>query len=223
VGAIRATIDAVDADRRWVDGLLAAQFTDAEVEIRVLERDLERGEVAAIDRALTYLEADPYYFRSGYARQRIGRKLAHQTMTDTQRARARAIVLGWVDGTLHSGRVAAASLARASADNSLRRTLRARVHDDRVEVARRALHVLSGVKRPGLSEQDVRRMRDIVLSDAGRFQWLSPVDYRAAMRLWSPEWRDELVTLTKSHGPDRKAAKLLLQAAERRSRKRTGP
>ena len=223
VGAIRATIVAVDADQTWVEGLQAAQFTDAEVEIRALERNLERGDAAAVDRALTYLEADPYYFRSGYARQRVGRKLAHQVMTDTQRARSRAIVLGWVDGTLHSGRVAATHMARSSADNSLRRSLRNRVHDDRVDVARRALQVLIEVKHPGLSERDLRRMRDLVVADAGRYPWLSPVDYRVAMRLWSPEWRAELVAVTKSHGPDRKAAKLLLQAAERRSRKRSGP
>ena len=67
-----------------------------------------------------------------------------------------------------------------------------------------------------------KRMREIVLTDAARFQWLAPIDYRAALRLWSPEWREELVALTKSHGPDRKAAKWLIEAAGRRAQKRTG-
>jgi hypothetical protein len=206
----------------WVDALVASQFAGAETEIRVLEVDIERGDPAALERALTYLEADPYYFRSGYARQRIGRKLARQQLTEPQKARARTIALGWVSGSVHCGRVAAGSLAHAAANNSLRRALRAFLHDNNIEVARRALQTLLRVKHPGYDERDLRRMRDIVLSDAGRFPWLSPVDYHAAARLWSPEWNAELVALTQVHGPDRKAAKLLVESATRRARKRAG-
>jgi hypothetical protein len=198
--------DRLDVDR-WVAGL---------------GRRLAAGQPAAVDEAIAFLELDPYFFRSGYARERVARRLAHAELTPVQKARVRAVVLSTVDGGRFCPQPGVGRLARAVAHNALRRALRARLHDRDVAVARRALRMVVGVRRPGLTPEDVAAARAIVLADAGRGQWLSPTVARLAVYLWTGEWEAELRRLVPHHGPDRAAAKRLLEAADRR-RRRPGP
>ncbi len=53
--------------------------TRLERRVHRIADQLGRGDEseAAADQALAYLEADPYYFWSGYARARLARSLAH--------------------------------------------------------------------------------------------------------------------------------------------------
>src|SRR5436190_18528918 len=89
---------------------------------------LAAGEPEAVEEALTFLERDPYFFRSGYARERVARWLARVELTPLQKARARAVVLSTVDGPHHCPQPGVGQLARAVINNPLRRELRARRH-----------------------------------------------------------------------------------------------
>jgi hypothetical protein len=187
-----------------------------EAESQAIEAALATGEATAIDRALAFLEDDPYFFRSGYARQRIARKLASSPLDEPQRQRARRIVMGWVDGQFHPGRAGAVRLARAVADNSMRRALLGRLRGDDSDVARRSLYALSSVKRPGYSPADLARAHEILLHDISRTRYPPVPSFQAALRLWSPEWEAELRDIAVMHGPHRAAAKSLLQYVDRR-------
>ncbi len=179
---------------------------------------LDRAEPEAIEAALTFLERDPYFFRSGYARERVARRLARVTMTPPEKVHARALVLSTVDGHGHTPQPGVGRLARAVADNPLRRELRSRLHRD-AAVAKRALRTLVNVRHPGLTPDDIAAARELVLNEAARGQWLSPTVERLAIYLWSDEWEAELRALLPYHGPDRAAAKRLVGAVERRRRR----
>jgi hypothetical protein len=177
---------------------------------------LSRGDSGAVSEALRFLEHDPYFFRSGYARERIARRLASIALSDAEKARARLIVSSTVDGRRHCPQPGAGKLAGAVADNALRRELRARLHHRDHAVVRRALRMVVNVHHPGLTRDDLAAARTLVLSDAGRGRWLSPTVARQAAYLWSREWEAELRSLLPHHGPDRAGAKRLLDAVKRR-------
>jgi hypothetical protein len=195
-------------DPAWLDGL-GERLLGAEPE--------------AIEEALDFLERDPYFFRSGYLRERIARRLARVDLAPPQKDRARAIVLSTVDGHRHCPHPGVGRLARAVADNTLRRELRTRLHHHDDLVAWRALRVIANVRHPGLTPDDMASARSVALTAAGRGQWLSPTVARLATYLWSSEWRAELRSLLPHHGPDRAAAKRLVQEADRRRSRRPGP
>jgi hypothetical protein len=196
-------------ERRDIDAWLV------DLDLRIAD-----GEAEAVEDALRFLEEDPYFFRSGYARERVARRLAHVELTPTQKARARAVVLTTVDGLRHCPLRGLSRLAGAVADNPLRRELRTRLHHPDAAVARRALRVVVTVRRPGLSPQDIGAARALVLDEAGRGQWLSPTVTRLAASLWSREWEAELRDLLPYHGPDRAGAKRLIEWTDRRRRRR---
>ena len=182
---------------------------------------------AAADQALAYLEADPYYFWSGYERARIARRLAHAALDATQRERARRYVIDCLDGVKHCHQSGVGPLAHAVADNPMRKTLRSRLHSPDDGVARRAIRTLTRVRHPGLTDADVAAARVLVLSEAARTPWLPPNVQRVARWLWTPEWEAELRDLTQHHGPERAPAKKLLESVDqsraRRARRRPGP
>lgn len=188
-----------------------------------LSRGLARGDTGSVDAALEFLERDPYFFRSGYARERVARALAHAELTPAAKVRGRSVVLSTVDGERHCPLPGVAKLAAATADNSLRRELRARLHDGETVVARRALRVVVKVRKPGLTAEDIAAAQAIVLADAARGQWLSPTVARLAAYFWSPQWEAALRSLVRYHGPDRAAAKRLLAAADQRRNRRPTP
>jgi hypothetical protein len=70
-----------------------------------------------------------------------------------------------------------------------------------------------------LTPDDIAAARLLVLADAARGQWLSPTIARLAMYLWSDKWGAELRSLIPYHGPDRAAAKRLLDAVDQRRRR----
>ncbi len=187
-----------------------------EAESQAIEAALATGEATAIDRALRFLEDDPYFFRSGYVRQRIARKLAGSALDAPQRQRARSIVMGWVDGQVHPGRAGSVCLARAVADNPMRRALLGRLRGNEADVALRALYALTALKHPGYSPEDLARARELLLQNISNYRFPPVPSFQAAMRLWSPEWEAELRDIAVVHGPQRAAAKTLLQYVDRR-------
>ncbi|MFY9293551.1 MAG: hypothetical protein WAP03_23045 [Methylorubrum rhodinum] len=179
---------------------------------------LRTGEARAddVEYALAYLELDPFYFRSGYTRNRVAGHLSLQRLDETQRERARALVRQAVDGARHTPFPGIARLAGSVADNALRRALRARLHSSDPHVARRALRTLVHVKRPGYTPADIGVARRVIVAGAGRWQWLTPEDYRLATRFWTHAWEAELRDVAQDHGPERAGATRLLEAMVRR-------
>ena len=61
-----------------------------------LEQELEslrRGEQQAIEMAVRFLEADPWFFRSGYIKEELLRMLRRVELSEQQQERLRAVVL----------------------------------------------------------------------------------------------------------------------------------
>ncbi len=79
--------------------------------------------------------------------------------------------------------------------------------------------MLVNVRNPGLTADDIAAARALVLSEAGRGQWLSPTVTRLAVYVWSGDWDAELRSLITHHGPNRAAAKRLIAAADQRRRR----
>lgn len=198
-------------------------WRDVDAWLASLKPLLAECDPIGIEESLAFLERDPYFHRSGYAREKIARWLAQVSLTPTQRDRARAIVLSTVDGERHCPQRGVGRLARAVADNELRRQLRRRLHDPRADVSWRALRMMESVRRPGLTPNDLEIARALILAHAGRGLWLSPTVERLALRLWSSDWERVLRALIPVHGPDRAAAKRLLGPIDRRRERRPGP
>ena len=65
----------------------------------------------SVDTAIAFLEADPWFFRSGYEKQNIIRHLKRTPLTEPQRMRLARVVLAAIDGRdriefRHFGRLA---------------------------------------------------------------------------------------------------------------------
>jgi hypothetical protein len=191
--------------------------------LQEIQDALAAGDVSAAGPALAYLEADPYYFRSGYARCRLAGRLSRVALAGPELARTRELVLKTVDGQRHCGQPGLGRLAGSVADNALRRALRARLHSPDEAVARRALRTIRYVRRPGLDPQDLQAARALVLRDAGNGRFLTPGIERLARWLWTPEWQSELRQTARHHGPYRTGARRLLENADRRRVRRPGP
>jgi hypothetical protein len=173
-----------------------------------IEAGLAAGEPDAIDAALDFLRADPYYFRSGYAKQRMLRRLAGQPLTKEQRRSARTVVLQYVEGGTHGTMRELQRVARHVADNPLRRALRTRLHSDDEHVAWRALVVLTAIKHPGFTDDDLDEVHRVIERAAAMFETVYPVTESLARRFWTDAWHAELVTATRVTR-DRAARRLL--------------
>jgi hypothetical protein len=64
---------------------------------------LANGHVHFVETAIAFLEADPWFFRSGYEKQKIIQHLKRSPLTERQRTRLARVVLAAIDG--HAGGV----------------------------------------------------------------------------------------------------------------------
>ena len=86
----RAAVDA--ARNKYSAAIAAAYHPDFWI---VLEK-LKANEVADIDVAIDFLEADPLYFRSGYLKGRLARLLRPSQLSETQARRLNRVILNIV-------------------------------------------------------------------------------------------------------------------------------
>ncbi|MTD93504.1 hypothetical protein GIW81_04045 [Hyphomicrobium sp. xq] len=77
----------------WTKTAAALPSTDA-----AFMPGLANGHVRFVETGIAFLEADPWFFRSGYEKQKIIRHLKRAPLTQAQRQRLARVVLAAIDG-----------------------------------------------------------------------------------------------------------------------------
>jgi hypothetical protein len=176
-------------------------------------KDVERAkeaDPAAIDRVLVFLEADPWCFRSGYAKEALLRCVRHVALTPEQTARARAIVLHAVEVGDRREFREISRLAKKVADPDLRSALLDLLRSDDPGAARRALWVLDALKED-FDESDRNRVLAVLEQSASTGQWWRTSSWanRLANRYGDRAWFSELLERVCAGGKDIPALRLL--------------
>jgi hypothetical protein len=112
---------------------------------------LDRGEPAAVEMAVLFLEADPWFFRSGYVKERLLRRLARLDHADAIKDRLRAILIAAVDGRDRREFRRCCRLARAVSDPSLHAALEQRGLAPNAGIRRRAEWMLAAMEHRPVS------------------------------------------------------------------------
>lgn len=159
------------------------------------------GSVAAVEDAIALLEADPWCFRSGYAKGRLMRQVRRIELTGSQRARLVGVVLHAVDAGARLEFPETIALAQRLGGAELRRGLRERLHGDDSRRSGRALRVLVGLPRPRLTGSDRATARriicDVLQDDRGHgVGWTTGL----VRRLPHEEWAEELLERVRRDG-----------------------
>lgn len=177
-----------------------------------LER-LRSGDPAAIEPAITFLEVDPWCFRSGYAKETIVRFLKRADLSDEQAGRLRPVILNAIDVGDRREFRGYCRLALHVVDESLRLALLQRLRSADPGQARRALWVLDALREP-LGPGD-RAIAQAVLEKAATDAqwWRVSVWVRPYVgRYGDIEWIDRLLTRAVAGGRDPGTALRLLSA-----------
>jgi hypothetical protein len=171
----------------------------------------KQADADAIDRILVFLEADPWCFRSGYAKDTLLRCVRHVALTPDQTQRTRAIVLHAVDTGDRREFREICRLAKKVADSDLRLALLQRLRSDDRGVARRALWVLDSIG-DSFEEPDRKRVLAILEDSASAGQWWRTRKWanRLAIRYGDEAWFAELLERVCAGGPDIEPALRLL-------------
>ncbi len=107
---------------------------------------LRAGDAGAVDAAISFLEADPWFFRSGYAKEEIIAYLNRLPLTEAQAERLRRVVLAAVDGRDRREFRRYCRLARKVDSPALRSELAGRLECAEPAVRRHARWVLEALK-----------------------------------------------------------------------------
>jgi hypothetical protein len=173
---------------------------------------LAAGDASAVKDAMEYLEQDPWEFRSGYAKATLLRRLKHIEFAEPERIRLNRVLVRYVDVGLRWDFKEACTLARNLDNDSLRGSLRSRLHAPDISVAVRALAMLLRLRHAGLDAADVIRGRAVLVEWAASGRHLDRQIAGRVRRLWSPQWGRSLVALADSvdESPTSSGARRLL-------------
>ena len=133
-------------------------------------RALAAGDTAAIEPALTFLESDPWCFRSGYVKAELMRYLSRVDLTARQQERCEQILLHLVEVGDRREFGYACRLARAINSRTLRAALKRRLNSLDRSVRRRALQMTVSLPEPALDPGE-RRAAVALVAEEGRAQW----------------------------------------------------
>jgi hypothetical protein len=103
---------------------------------------LKDGDPDAIENAIRFIEANPFFHRSGYIKEEIIRRLKHVDLTTDQIARLRTAVLASLTGGWHMPKQIG-RLARRVDSLSFRKEVTAAADSPISETRSRAQHILS--------------------------------------------------------------------------------
>ncbi len=201
----------------WEDAAYEASdaVTRFETYVEQIENGLRERSRGSIDAAIEFLEADPWCFRSGYAKGRLLRRLRRCEFSWSQRLRLATVVLHVVDA---GGRLEfrdATRLARRLGGAELRGGLRRRLHGADTGVARRALLALVDLRHPSLTEVDLSAARRLVLDELRRHsgevgEYGPDWPERLARRFSRADWTTALLNEIRTGGPDQRGAFIVL-------------
>jgi len=155
----------------------------------IVER-VRHGAPYGVDDALTFLEADPWCFRSGYAKERLLRALGTAELTQAQRRRGAAVVKSYVLGPDRREFRPVGRLVRAL-DAEVRPFLLTTLRQGAPVAARHALWLLLELPDLDPASLDLPGAREVLLGACSsedlyyrQMDWLTV----AARRLSSDEW-----------------------------------
>jgi hypothetical protein len=131
--------------RETVAALRAAYITWYPPDFHEAHERLRRGDASELEVILRFLEADPYFFRSGYLKADLLRCIVKLDLSPAEAQRLCAVVLQAVDTANHYEFRWYRRLARKVDSPELRRALRTRLDDGDPAVARRARWVLEAL------------------------------------------------------------------------------
>jgi hypothetical protein len=106
---------------------------------------LRRGDPMAVEAAVRFLEADPWFFGSGYGKQKIIRRLVQLDLAPDLRARLQNVVLARVERNRGQGLRYYCRLARALDTPDLRDALYQRLEHPDIDIRRRAAWILDSL------------------------------------------------------------------------------
>jgi hypothetical protein len=153
----------------------------------------------AVETVIIFLEADPWCFRSGYVKQEILRRLRRQPLTIEQKERLGSALRFYVDAGDRRELLDACKFARRHPTQTLRSQLKERLASPDNDVARRALLMLSSIRRPNLSPAELVYARTAIIDGiryghGGRMDqpdWLPTL----SRRYWTDDWIEPLTAL----------------------------
>ena len=108
-------------------------------------RCLKAGDPAGLETAVRFLEADPWFFRTGYEKADLIKWLTRMELTEKDMARLRQVVLNAVDSRDRREFRAYCRLARRVDHDRLRQALAERLNSEDEGVRRRARWVLDAL------------------------------------------------------------------------------
>jgi hypothetical protein len=202
---------------RWEDAvreLRNAQSLMYPPEFWATVRRLQARDPTAVEPMLTFLEADPWCFRSGYAKETIMSFFPRHDLSPGQRERVERVCLHAVDVGNRREFRRTCKLARAFDAPTLRTALRERMRSQDPDLARRALWMLMGLRRPRLTDSDVAIAQSMALDSVLAVKYPTWVD-QYAPRLATDAWREHLVALGLGDAPESGAALWVLSRLPR--------
>ena len=165
----------------------------------VIAAAIDADEPGAIEAAVSYLEEDPWVFRSGYGKALLLRRMRRAQLADVQRERLQRVLLHYVDVGPRWDFREACSLARVVSDRPFVRELTGRLHGRDLQISLRALIMLLRLRRPGLGEHDLARGREVLTEWAATNRWWHGRQVGGwVRRVWSPAWGAGLVAAADS-------------------------
>ncbi len=108
-------------------------------------RKRRTGDAASLESVVSFLEADPYFFRSGYTKAWLIRGIKPPMLTPAYQKRLQQVVLALVDKRDDRDFRAFCKLARKVDDAGFREQLRQRADEGNFDVRRRAWWVLDAL------------------------------------------------------------------------------
>lgn len=120
---------------------------------------LRDGDTSGVEYAIAYLEADPWYFRSGYLKGRIARWLRQIDLSERQRERLRTVLLAALQKGSRYEQVEHRKLARRLDTSAFRAELSERARSKDEAIARRATLMLRSCELNDTPGRDLRGAR----------------------------------------------------------------
>lgn len=120
---------------------------------------LQLGDPSGAEYAVAYLEADPWYFRSGYLKGRIARWLRQVGLSDDHRDRLRGVILAAIQKGSRYEQVEYRKLGRRLDTPAFREELRRLTQHKDAGVAHRAVRALQACDLNDTPGRDLRGAR----------------------------------------------------------------